>query len=247
MKLTPSLLIPAFALCVFLAAPSIAHAQVGVGEKVKVRDKKKEKDDSKDKKSANAGPSVGDNAPEFTLKDDKGKQFRLRDQRGKVVVIDFWATWCGPCVAAMPKVEAIHNDYKAKDVLVYGINTEDSKSSAVRKFMSNKKTTYGSLMDGDDVSNQYKVSAIPAFFVIDAEGKIAYSGTGFREKEIRTAIDKALAAKDASNKKPEEKKPEEKKPEAKKPAPANPATPATPATPAGTTPPAQPAKTPGKN
>lgn len=267
MKLVPSLLIPAFALGTFFFAPTAAHAQIGAGEKVKVRDKKKDKDNEQGKEKEGEGLKVGDTAPDFNLRDENNNNVRLSSLKGKVVVLDFWATWCGPCRAFMPKVEAVHNDYKAKGVEVFGLNTwerDDTKANKdgkklkaadkAKEFMQTNKYTYGLLLSADDTASKYKVSGIPALFVVGPDGKLLFAEIGSNadtEKNLRAAIDKGLAqANGTDTKKPEEKKPEAKKPEAKKPEARKPNAPANPSTPAGTakpSQPAQPANNPGKN
>jgi thiol-disulfide isomerase/thioredoxin len=123
-----------------------------------------------------AGVPVGDIAPDFTLKDPSGKEHKLSEYRGKIVVLDFWATWCGPCQMAMPGIQAVHEKFKGKGVEVFGVNCWESADPAA--FMKDKGFTYGLLLKGDDVAKDYRVSGIPTFYVVGPDGRIIYSAIG---------------------------------------------------------------------
>ncbi len=137
----------------------------------------------------------GQRAPDFTLKDPAGNSHKLSDYRGKVVVLDFWATWCGPCKAAMPGIQKLHADYEARGVKVFGMNVNDDAKKA-EKFMADKKYTYTLLLNADSAGNAYRVRGIPAFFVIGPDGTIAFAGSGADEathKAILKAVEEELA------------------------------------------------------
>jgi thiol-disulfide isomerase/thioredoxin len=140
---------------------------------------------------------AGDAAPDFKLKDTDGKEVSLDSLKGKVVLLDFWATWCGPCKAAMPLIQKIHEDYKSKGVAVYGVNTWEKKEGAGKKYMDDKKYTYGCLLAGDDLASKgYGTSGIPTLVIIDKGGKIAMIEVGLGpdgDKKLRAAIDASLA------------------------------------------------------
>ena len=110
-------------------------------------------------------------APEFTLRNLEGKEVRLSDLRGKVVVLDFWATWCPPCRSGMPALELLHRQFKDKRFVVLGIDDEDSaeQSAFLRKF----GYSFSSLVDpASKIANLYNVGGIPVTVIIDGEGKI---------------------------------------------------------------------------
>ncbi len=122
---------------------------------------------------------VGKPAPAFTLKDLDGKPVSLEGLKGKVVVIDFWATWCGPCVQSLPILNAVAGEYAAKGVVVLAVDIE-SDSAAVKSFIDEKKlSSLHVLMDDQNVADQFGVSGIPQSFVIGRDGKVLAAHTGY--------------------------------------------------------------------
>ncbi len=139
---------------------------------------------------------VGDTAPDFTLKTIAGEEVSLASLTGKVVLLDFWATWCGPCKAAMPEMQKIADDYKDKGVVVYGVNVWEKKEDAAKKYIESKGFTYPTLLSGDDLAKAYGITGIPTLVVIGKDGKITETEVGFGGAEaLRKAIDEAVAAK----------------------------------------------------
>lgn len=127
--------------------------------------------------------AAGAKAPSFRLEDAKGAWVRLSDYKGKVVVLDFWATWCGPCVQAIPALQAVHTKYDDKPVVVLGMNCEGDPMPGKTpvdpvKFKQEKGGHYMTLLNADGVSDRYKVRGIPTFYVIDTEGKVLWGGVG---------------------------------------------------------------------
>lgn len=142
----------------------------------------------------------GAKAPAFTGKDLEGKPVSLSDYRGKVVVLDFWATWCRPCLMSMPGLQEIHKKYQDQPVVVLGINTDGpNMERAIRKVLDDLNVTYRQYMDTrDDLGRPYGVQGIPYLVLIDKEGVIQAIHTGYspgQEERLSGQIDKLLAGK----------------------------------------------------
>ena len=188
---------------------------------------------AKKEKAEQKGPKVGDMAPDWSLQDRNGKTVKLSELRGNVVVMDFWATWCGPCIKAMPSVQAMHERFSGQPVKVFGVNTwERANGPDPVKFMADKKFTYGLLLKGDDVAKQYGVTGIPAFFIVGTDGKIIHTAVGFNPAEkdkmnkiIEDHLAKAGGEKPKDNNDKKEKAPESDDKSKDKPKDAKPATP----------------------
>ncbi len=128
------------------------------------------------------GLNVGNLAPDFTLDDLEGGKVRLSDLRGSAVFINFWATWCPPCRAEMPEIEAVHQKYKDKGVVVIGVDIMESEST-VRRFIQQGGYTWTFAMDtSGEVSAQYNINAIPTSYFIDREGIIRAVNIGAMTK-----------------------------------------------------------------
>jgi len=137
--------------------------------------------------------AVGSAAPDWVLKDSSGKSVRLSSLRGRVVVLDFWATWCGPCKVAMPAVQKLHEKFKDKPVSIFGLSCWESGDAA--GYMKKQNFTYGLLLKGDDVAKQYKVQGIPTFYVIGPDGSVLWNSVGFdpaHAADIELAIERSL-------------------------------------------------------
>jgi peroxiredoxin len=129
-------------------------------------------------------------APAFVLKDLKGKEVSLKSLKGKTVVLDFWATWCGPCVAAFPAMQAMVNRYKDDpNVQFLFVNTLENiknREKTVKEFIENRKHNFDVLLDNMneatkqfELAKQLNINSIPAKFVIDKNGVLRFRSIGF--------------------------------------------------------------------
>lgn len=118
-------------------------------------------------------------APAFTLNDIAGEKFSLSDFKGKVVLIDFWATWCPPCVMSSPEVEKLSTDYKNQPVVVLSLSLDDNADS-VRNFLKTHKISNRvAIAANTDIPEHYAVRGIPAFYLIDQNGFVVRAWEGF--------------------------------------------------------------------
>jgi cytochrome c biogenesis protein CcmG/thiol:disulfide interchange protein DsbE len=153
-----------------------------------------------------SSPLLGKPAPDFKLEDLAGKKVSLADYKGKALLINFWATWCGPCKLETPWIVDLRNQYAAKGFEVLGIDSEgdDLKASdaegfarqktAVQRFVSKEKMPYPVLLNGDSIANRYGgLDAMPTSFWVDRTGKVVASQMGITSKDdMEEKIKKAL-------------------------------------------------------
>lgn len=138
---------------------------------------------------------VGVAAPLWSLPKDDKSRISLAGLKGKVVLLDFWGTWCVPCIKAMPEIQQIHNYFKGKEVEVIGISVETEKGTDPAGFMKKKGFSYPVALDGHSIVRDYKVVMFPSVYLIDRNGKIIHreSGTG-RENFKQDMIDRIIGA-----------------------------------------------------
>jgi len=119
-------------------------------------------------------PRVGQLAPDFTLKDVKGRSYTLSELRGKVVLVNFWATWCPPCRAEMPSMEKLNAMLASDDFVLLAINAEEDALDIVKEYLQESPHSFPVLLDGETaVQRQYGVYAFPETFIIRRDGIIA--------------------------------------------------------------------------
>jgi peroxiredoxin len=122
-------------------------------------------------------------APNFSLKDADGNAVNLADYRGKVVLINFWATWCGPCEAEIPWFIEFEKKYKDQGFAVLGVSMDDDGWKSVRPYIASHKINYRIMIGSEVVSQQFgEIEALPTSFVLDREGRIASNHVGLVDK-----------------------------------------------------------------
>ena len=123
--------------------------------------------------SATAQVKEGENAPNFTLKNLDGKEISLNQFRGKHVLINFWATWCGPCKIEMPSLEALYERFKDRNFVLLAISNDMFGANIVKPFVKAHNINFPVLLDQRlKVSNAFGVVSLPTTFMIDPQGKI---------------------------------------------------------------------------
>jgi peroxiredoxin len=124
--------------------------------------------------------SVGQASPDFTLPSSTGKNIRLQELRGQVVLINFWASWCGPCRQEMPLLEDIYKKYSKLGFTILGINVEQDSSKAAT-YLRDVPVSFPILFDTQNtLSKLYDVNAMPTTVIVDRNGKIRYIHAGYK-------------------------------------------------------------------
>jgi len=151
-------------------------------------------DSSADTSGYNTKFNVGDAAPEFEGVTSAGKPVKLSDYRGKVVLLDFWATWCGPCVAELPNVITAYNEFHSKGLEIVGISLDDDKAAFESFVRSHKGMDWIQIFDGKGweaaIPALYGVDSIPLTLLLDKDGKII--AKDLRGDALNEAVAKAL-------------------------------------------------------
>jgi peroxiredoxin len=122
-------------------------------------------------------------APDFALKDENGKTVHLSDYRGKVVLLNFWATWCGPCKIEIPWFVDFERRLKGQGFAVLGVSMDEDGWQAVKPFVSEFGVNYRILLGNDSVAQLYGgIDALPTTFIIDRDGRVAATHQGLVSK-----------------------------------------------------------------
>jgi len=133
-------------------------------------------------------------APNFSLKDAGGSAVNLVDYRGKVVLVNFWATWCGPCEVEIPWFVEFEQKYKDRGFAVLGVSMDDDGWKSVRPYVASHKINYRIVIGSEVVSQQFgDIDSLPTSFVLDRQGRIATNHVGLVDKsEYQNEIVKLL-------------------------------------------------------
>ena len=120
--------------------------------------------------------AVGELAPDWTMTEPGGKAHSLSSYRGKILLLDFWATWCGPCIQAMPRMQKLHEKYRDQGVVIFGVNCWEESDAAT--YMKEHDYKYTLLLNGETTAKAYQVGVLPTIYIIGIDGRIIYRGVG---------------------------------------------------------------------
>jgi peroxiredoxin len=121
-------------------------------------------------------------APDFSLKDLNGKKFEMKQFKGKVIFLNFWATWCGPCKEEMPGLEVLHRQFKEKNFVLLTISVDYEGMKPVREFIDKHQYTFPVLLDPkSETLDPFEVKGIPTTFLVDKNGRMIGKAIGSRD------------------------------------------------------------------
>jgi thiol-disulfide isomerase/thioredoxin len=127
---------------------------------------------------------------DFSLDGLDGSQLNLEEQRGKVIFINFWATWCAPCIAEMPSIQNLYDQYKDNPNVVFAMINVESKRSKAKKFITKKEFTFPVYYpNATRIPNVYSSDGIPTTYVIDRDGYIAYQKVGMASYDSKKFVE----------------------------------------------------------
>jgi len=145
-------------------------------------------------KAAPVIDKTGKSAPNFTLKDINGKTVTLASNKGNVVVLEFFATWCPPCKDSIPHLNNLNAKYKAKGLIVYGINLDGNTDAAtLKKFALENNVQYEILLSDDSTGRLYNINSIPVTYIINKKLNVVNVYIGF-SSNLEDIIDKEVEA-----------------------------------------------------
>ncbi len=136
----------------------------------------------------------GTRAPALGLKDLQGKTVDLESLKGKVVLVDFWASWCAPCKEELPELEKLYKKYQAKGFVIVGVNIDEDAAN-MTKFLKGQKLSFTVVRDTPDhaVAGRYKPTKMPSSYLIDKKGIVRHVHAGYKAAD-KAAFDKEISA-----------------------------------------------------
>ena len=128
-------------------------------------------------------PIKGDKrVPDFSLKDLTGKKVEIKQYKGKIIFLNFWATWCGPCKEEMPSLEVLHRQFKGENFVLLTISVDYEGLKPVREFLNKQRYTFPVLLDPNgEILDLFEVKGIPTTFIIDKKGRVIGRAIGPRD------------------------------------------------------------------
>ena len=139
---------------------------------------------------------IGDTMPAYSGKLLDGSDFQLGQLKGKVVLINVWATWCGPCRFEVPELESLHKQYSGSGLKVIGVSVDEGGEDTVKQFVAEHKMTYAVAVDPEGrIANLLQTTVLPTTVLIDRSGKIVWRQVGAlppNDPKLRAALDSAL-------------------------------------------------------
>ena len=146
--------------------------------------------------SGESGQGLSGGAPDFLLPAVDGSMVRLSDYSGKVIIVDFWATWCPPCVEMLPVLSKLHRNFSDKGLVVLGVSMDRDGLGALGTFVHENMIPYKVLLGNDKVSRSFGgISTIPTLFIIDREGRMVRKLIGYHSYgQLKDQVSKYLEA-----------------------------------------------------
>ncbi len=141
------------------------------------------------------GTAVGAMMPAYKATLLDGKPFDIAAERGNVVFLNLWATWCGPCRFEIPELQKLHDEYASKNFKVVGVSLDEGGKDAVQQFVTEQKMTYPIALDPEgNLANVFQTTVIPTSVLIDRKGKIVWKrfGAVTVDSELKQALEDAL-------------------------------------------------------
>lgn len=133
-------------------------------------------------------------APKLSMVDLSGKKLDLASLRGKVVVVDFWASWCGPCKVEMPVLERLYKQYGSKGLVVIGVSVDREREN-ITEFLKKMKVSFPIVHDKDHaVSGRFEPPKMPSSYIIDRKGIVRYVHAGFHKDKDEPALEREIKA-----------------------------------------------------